>query len=499
MLKLDPATTYVRTANGKPVGDKLTLLDLNITSDGSTLFVENRLNGGQSGPDVVPASPHEFPFLVSLQFETMKKDGKREYKHTCGGSLIYNGQYVATAAHCLDGCFVENIPQASYSTIVKCDLLSQSQSQQYFVLLRVLVNAHDLNETAERIYVTDFRVHGAYNMREANGLDDLLADIAVLKLLYSPRTVANVDTMKIPPTPVHLERHSERYPEGLPVVSPGWGLYRYEGSAISRQLKSLVGTLPRSPSSKLLKSNLYISNLNEMHQTKLYSLLLSIDEDNYAEQSFYQQLKDSRIAASAPGASTCSGDSGGPLLRRDEDGRIYLIGILSWGGVNRDRCDNFCNASGEILKNMIQSKISDGNLETILPFKRIHFGSQAGSDVLDELTSEVKKNCPERYCSYNLLYGGCYRADPTSSSVPPRPARDICGKYSANTNGEPFMSRRQKLKCSGMKGCKVIDKESARIHDGPCPPGEVSIFTRISYFYEWIEMAVQEMEVFRVE
>merc|ERR1711862_78324 len=53
----------------------------------------------------------------------------------------------------------------------------------------------------------------------------------------------------------------------------------------------------------------------------------------YKCQRYYGDLVDdtSMFCAYAPGKDACQGDSGGPIFRRDINGNLIQIGIISWG------------------------------------------------------------------------------------------------------------------------------------------------------------------------
>lgn len=53
----------------------------------------------------------------------------------------------------------------------------------------------------------------------------------------------------------------------------------------------------------------------------------------YKNAGYVEEIPDMFICAgiSKGGRDSCEGDSGGPLTMVDNDGRSYLVGIISWG------------------------------------------------------------------------------------------------------------------------------------------------------------------------
>lgn len=53
----------------------------------------------------------------------------------------------------------------------------------------------------------------------------------------------------------------------------------------------------------------------------------------YRNAGYIEEIPDMFICAgiSKGGRDSCEGDSGGPLTMVDNDGRSYLVGIISWG------------------------------------------------------------------------------------------------------------------------------------------------------------------------
>lgn len=53
----------------------------------------------------------------------------------------------------------------------------------------------------------------------------------------------------------------------------------------------------------------------------------------YKKAGFVEEIPDIFICAGITkgGRDSCEGDSGGPLTMVDNDGRAYLVGIISWG------------------------------------------------------------------------------------------------------------------------------------------------------------------------
>lgn len=73
-------------------------------------------------------------------------------------------------------------------------------------------------------------------------------------------------------------------------------------------------------------------------------------EHMYKKAGFVEEIPDIFICAGITkgGRDSCEGDSGGPLTMVDNDGRAYLVGIISWGiGEYMKRCCLIVKSQGK--------------------------------------------------------------------------------------------------------------------------------------------------------
>eukprot|EP00941_MAST-03F_sp_MAST-3F-sp1_P004717 g4717.t1 len=486
----DETISNVQTLVGKSLQDQQTLKDINIQNEQTLQLPPPSLPGGQSGPDVIEAIPHEFPFLVSLNVYNYCNR-----KHICGGTLIGNGEYVMTAAHCMEGCRSVTIDGRNK---VECEVMPG-----VLAWLGVLANAHDLGNPygSEHIEVADFVSHDDYSS-EARA-ENMIGDIAILKLAHAPRTKAmfrhpdapkGAPRIPIPWQAASLPSENKRYTEGHPVISPGWGLSRYDGSNFSRCVKEFLHddkVLAEGPT-KLLKSEQYISNLDNQTQTLLYESLLLVPDNDKEKQARFEMIRDSRIPILSPGASTCQGDSGGPLVLRQPDTGVEVIGVLSFGSSNRDVCADICR---QTIHGVYEKLVNEGRREfdeekrefkvdSIVPFRAVEYQNPKINALTKEILKMVHDQCDKERCIHVLQGGGCQRFKVAPSGKRVVDTQTRCSDL--NPFNISSMSSSHKKRCKRMIGCEVIDNNEARWKDGPCKPGAIAMFTRVSYFHDWI-------------
>jgi len=191
----------------------------------------------------------------------------------CGGAVI-GEEWIITAAHCLLGKKPEN--------------------------LKIYLGEHDTTTDSEtdktEVYdVKDFIVHEKFHVPPYRN------DIAVVKVSRS------IDLNQH--TPVCLPGENENF-EGSTVTALGWG-------------------------------GISINGIRYVYPNKLQEAQLSIRDPSFCYNKFlgFGVFFDSssNLCSGGLGASTCNGDSGGPVTIEDRELRHKLIGIVSYG--EPDKCD----------------------------------------------------------------------------------------------------------------------------------------------------------------
>ncbi|XP_058129729.1 CLIP domain-containing serine protease B4-like [Anopheles ziemanni] len=237
------------------------------------LQVADRIVGGEV------TEPDEFPWTALIEYK--KRDGT--FGLHCGGSLI-NERHVLTAAHCVTelphGWTVHRVRLGEW------DVSSDPDCYQY-------VNNSEPECFASSIDLEPFKIikHNGYDTRDASKANDIA-------LIRFARAVEYTDTVRPICLPVSQALRRKDH-TGMLAWAAGWGK-----------------TESNSRSDIKLKVNLTINSLQQCSPA-------------YRRNGI--ALKPVHLCAGGKhGKDTCTGDSGGPLMR-SMAGTWYLLGVVSYG------------------------------------------------------------------------------------------------------------------------------------------------------------------------
>ncbi|XP_055609289.1 CLIP domain-containing serine protease B4-like [Uranotaenia lowii] len=228
----------------------------------------DRIVGGQ------PTALDEYPWATLINYR--KPNGNTGFH--CGGSLI-NSRYVITAGHCINaiprGWTVIGVRLGEY------DLKHDGQDCLESECADVPVD----------VDVEKIIVHEEYNPQNKNQYND----IALIRMVRDVSFSSYISPICLPVAPAERNKNNV----GTKAVAAGWGR-----------------TETASQSSVKLKVELDITDFNKCASVYRNSQVT---------------LRDTQLCAGGlRGKDTCSGDSGGPLMKRVV-GNIYLYGIVSFG------------------------------------------------------------------------------------------------------------------------------------------------------------------------
>eukprot|EP00794_Sanderia_malayensis_P015693 gene15693-17276_t len=248
------------------------------------------------------ATPGKWPWQVAIY-----KDGT----FICGGSLI-NAQWIVSATHCF-----EDDPSPS----------------SYYVVL----GEHDRSRTEGtevRKYLDKIVLHPGYSKKITYN-----NDIAVLKMA-SPvifnRRIA----------PVCLPRQGTQVQLQKQCYVSGWGWVAYPGYSSNVLQQGMLPTVSKQECIRRLRNSPLTDNLDISDQMLCAGFTTSTDTTN-------------------PDTSACRGDSGGPFVCTDWQGKWILQGVVSWGSVrcsDRDRYSVFARVSE--FRDFIDTVVRNNGLPT---------------------------------------------------------------------------------------------------------------------------------------
>merc|ERR1711990_24995 len=252
---------------------------------------------------------HDWPWLVSFgrqcegwngptcngKFTPL--EGGKGTGHICGGSLIWDGQYVVTAAHCLDD-----------------DMGKGEVAHWYVEHMEVLYGSADLNN-ADAVLIESAIIHPDFNP------GNLSNDIALIKLKENAvtRPGSKAKPVCIPSKNYNIDND---FPTDNTAFAAGWGYTHEEGHRTTVVAKEVL--LPLVEDDKCYQAFLDAESLQEwvsegkVHHNLGTSTAICAGYPKGLDQWGNQ-------------ADACQGDSGGPLVRKHPQAGYELVGLVSWG------------------------------------------------------------------------------------------------------------------------------------------------------------------------
>ncbi|CAH1161817.1 unnamed protein product [Phyllotreta striolata] len=218
----------------------------------------------------------EFPWMASLGYT----DSRGNRKWACGGTLI-SPRYVLTAAHCVVGEVERRVGRLS---VIK---LGEHDTKTEVDCIKSKCNDAPVTVNVEQVIT-----HPGYD-QSVNSPND----IALVRL---DRSVHYTKYIR----PICLPELNEATSAGVNITTAGWGRTEYG-----------------VPSTVLLKVDIPVVNK-------------VVCSRQYLAQGV--NLVDSQICAGGEGGKdSCSGDSGGPLMRRSDSNILqwFQEGIVSFGSL----------------------------------------------------------------------------------------------------------------------------------------------------------------------
>lgn len=234
--------------------------------------VQSKIIGG------IEATPHEWPWIVSMGYKFERENETFSYQSVCTGSIIHH-KFVLTSAKCVK------------------TLSSMPYGRKY-----MLFGAHNVSLDASEplVYAQDLGTIIVHPKYSNDSFGNVVNDVALIKLFFPVEiyTNPNLGTICVP-------NQDETYNpyQGKLVTTVGWGATKI---------------LFPKPSKVLIKVSFPVKSMDECAQ------MYDIPENN----------RNTMICTYQVGNSPCVNDEGGPLMLQ-ENGKWTVVGTSSWTRDNK--------------------------------------------------------------------------------------------------------------------------------------------------------------------
>lgn len=255
------------------------------------------------------AAEGAYPFQVALLRVRRNQDGTfTPVAQFCGGTLV-TARYVLTAAHCL-----------AQGERGKISSITSPKD------IAIMVGSTNLLGKADRILVKRVVTHPRYVPGTS------VNDIALLELEHAPTAESGAQRVTI----VTSETEATSLPVNGDLTIIGWGMTEAKRPSMDL-LETTVKAVDRNACNRVLTmARMQAGDLDRAFADLSFTFNLSPVARKSLEQTIVQNggsVTAQMICAGAEvdGRDTCPGDSGGPILRRLENGQLVQVGVVSFG------------------------------------------------------------------------------------------------------------------------------------------------------------------------
>lgn len=272
---------------------------------GATLLtVSSCVVGGE------PANIQDWPGMASLQLSHATGGNY----HLCGATMI-SESWALTAAHCVEHAKIE-ISSDGQAQVIQYEPQADSPGGlRKLGPLNIVAGLGDLgaDPNGYTFAVSGFDIHPDYT----TGAVHRGHDLALLRIngKWTGKT-AELDGFSAP---------LKRVRNGTDLEVAGYGYLMEAGSS-----ESVIGKrgAVEAPSLALQQAVVPAISPNSCRRT----LTKKIAQYGYGEAFEGLQISGkTHICAGIGDVDSCTGDSGGPLIARDENGTAVQVGVVSWG------------------------------------------------------------------------------------------------------------------------------------------------------------------------